>query len=489
VAAPQCNFSEKALDLWVRDTLQTYTDNPALIPKDGDAWLRDRGGKHSIPGLYLRLRLRHQHRGGAFTTEDPSVAFYLVRKIAGRKRSLRIGDRATYTVVMARKAAKEEAQDLSQGHDRRAERRKDAEARRVRQLSYRDALEAFLDQADVTDGTKAKYRLSLTTTFKAVADMPMAETFTERRVKALHKARSAESPSRADQDFRVLRLLWNWVQVTYQTPDGEPLLGPNPVPLALNKQRAAGKTKAQWNAVPRRATIIPEKRLGDWFQALYALRDDPDSRGIRVRSCDLLEALVLTGLRFNELAKLTWERVDLDLGTLAIPGPLSKNGRPLVRPITRRVGEILARRKAEREALGSALVFPGRSKDRPIRDPRTLHAAIQERTGLAIVAHDLRRVYSSAALRAGVPQLTLKRLLNHTSNTQEVTEGYQITDLGYLHTESQRIEDSLLGAAGLLSSPGMDAQLLDLLSTLPEAAKQRLLLDLSERRAEGVANG
>lgn len=90
MATEYCNFSEKTLD----------------------AWLRDRGGKNTVPGLTLRLRLRRE--GSKPTMKDPRLAFYLVRKIKGRKRSLLIGERATYTVTMARVKAKDELQKLSQ---------------------------------------------------------------------------------------------------------------------------------------------------------------------------------------------------------------------------------------------------------------------------------------------------------------------------------------------------------------------------------------
>ena len=285
-----------------------------------------------------------------------------------------------------------------------------------------------------------------------------------------------------------MRLVWNWARDEYRDADHNPLLGDNPVAKALNKRRSAGATKTKWNNVARRETIIPEARLGEWFDALDAIRADPDTQAIRARTADLLEALALSGLRFNELAKLTWDRVDFGLGTITIPPALSKNRRPLVRPMTRRLREILEHRSAERDRFpDTTLVFPGRSKDRPIFDPRKLHEAIEARTGLTIVAHDLRRVYATAALRAGVSQIVLKRLLNHLTNAQEVTEGYQVLSLDALREDSQKVEDHILGKAGRLSSRGMDERLQDLLSSLPEDEKRLLIFELSKRQHEAAA--
>ncbi|QVL49069.1 MAG: tyrosine-type recombinase/integrase [Thiocapsa sp.] len=498
MATAQINFTERALDAWVSNTLAGYRTDPSSIPSDGDAWIRDRGGKQSVPGLCLRIRLKK--KGGTPTLDDPIIAFYLVRKIQGKKRALRIGERKVFTVELARDKTLEELRNLEQGVDQRVERKRDA-ARLANEtavakgaaVTYGQVLERFLEQADLSEGTRKNYLLGVTTTFKAHVDRPLSE-FTETFVRELHRERSKESPSRADHDFRVLRLLWNWARDQYRDVEGNPIFGDNPVSLALNKRRTAGATKARWNDVPRKETIIPEERLGDWFAALHALKADPTSQGVRVRACDLLEALVLTGLRLNELATLTWDLVDFQQGTIKVPAPRSKNGRPLLRPMTRRVREILEARFRERDRftvteLESPLVFPGRTHVNPIKDLRDLHEAITTRTGLVATSHDLRRVFASAALREGVPQLVLKRLLNHLSGSRDVTAGYQISGLGDLRDASQLVENHILGKAGMLPPPdgnrptvesGEDAETLiaDLVGGLSEERRAAVLAAL-----------
>jgi len=503
MATDYCNFTEKELDAWVQITLRQFAADPASIPPGGEAFIRDRGGKNSVPGLALRIRLRKDRGSGQYTTLDPHLGFYVVRKIDGRKRTLLIGNRAVFTVEMARADATKEQRELEKGIDRREERRKEEALSKALGLTYREALEAFLAQADsLAPRTIVKYRLSLTTTFRELADLPLADTFTPRKVQEVHKARSLESPSRADQDCAVLRLVWNWSKENFLTPDGRPLLGANPVPLALNRTRRAGGTRPRWNNVARRQTIIPEERLPDWFRTLYDLRAEAQAQALDlgVPACDLLEALALTGLRFGELASLTWGRVDLALGTVAIPGPISKNRRPLIRTLTRRLREILEARRKEalathkEEDLGPVLVFPGRRAGAQLKDPPgKLLALIAERTGLRIVPHDLRRVFASAALRAGVPQEAVKRLLNHETGIQEVTAGYQVLDLGYLRQQAQKTEDAILRGAGLLPAGGMDAEVLALLALMSEDEKRRLIFRLAaDKAALGVreaANG
>lgn len=437
------NFTEKGLDALIQESEASEV-----------FYLYDRGGPNSAPGLALKVQPHGKQ------------TYQLVKKIKGRMHRRVLRDRRLMSVTEAREEAVTLCKQLAKGEDPRELRRQANAANLLKRLTYRQALETFLEQSSaLAEGTRKKYRDSLTTTFKALADKPLV-TFTEALVRKVHEQRSQQSPSRADQDCRVLRLIWNWVQDTHQPTQGDPLFGPNPVSLALNKKGRAGMKG--WNNVPRKQTVIPENRLADWFQALYALRDDRDSSPARVRSCRLLEALTLTGLRFNELAKLTWDRVDLELGILAIPAPLAKNRKPLIRPITKRLRALLDPAE-ERQAY----LFAGRHDGKPLNNARKLQLEIKSRTGLWITPHDLRRVFSSAALRSGVPPLVLKRLLNHLTANQDVTADYQITSLDDLLEYSQTVENYLLRKAGVLES-GLYDRVTRLLPELSDAELARL---------------
>ncbi|MFN2165263.1 MAG: tyrosine-type recombinase/integrase [Anaerolineae bacterium] len=467
MATHKCNFSERDLDRWARDTLAAWTADPDSIPGTGEAWAADRGGSSSIPGLHLRLRLRRE--GGTWTTDQPSVDFYLLKKIDGKKVSRLIGDRRVMGVEQARTDCKELLRKLGRGEDPREERRARQELEVLQARTYRQALESFLAEADVTVGTRRKYRASLTTTLAAVADKPLTY-LTAERVRTIHRERSKESKSRADQDMRVLRLVWNHTRAQLKTENGKEVLGPNPVDV-LNK-RSRGPGQRGWNNVPRKQTTIPKRRLPDWFAALYAIRDDPASSEARRVSCLLLEALVLTGCRFNELATMTWSQVDTGMGTITIPDTSSKNRVPLVKPITRRVGELLEELKGS-----DTYVFPGRVEKQPLHNTRKLQLAIQEQIDLWITPHDLRRVWASAATRADLPMEVIKRLLNHLGH-EEVTAGYIRLSMDELSDYAQTVEDRILDDAGLLPPRGLDDKLQELLAGLDEAGKRRLLAEL-----------
>lgn len=478
MATAQFSFTERDLDKWVKRTLvELEIDSTA-----GEAWAQDRGGPGSIPGLHVRLRLRTQN--GARTLQDPNIDFYLMKKVRGRKVNRHLGDRAVTGVAAARIAAKDLLKALEQGEDPKEDRRRADEVRKLKALTYKQALEGFLDKAEVTEGTRRKYRGSLTTTFKDVANEPLAN-LTPQRVRSIHKARSAESKSRADQDMRVLRLVWNWASAEMQTNDGESVLGKNPVGVLNKRERGPGQRG--WNNVPRKESIIPRARLPEWFTALRQIHDKDDSSDTRRVSCLLLECLCLTGLRFSELAGATWEQVDLGMGTLTIPDTSSKNRRALVRPLTRRVLEILSKIGTDTGFIFPGRVLPDNTEQHPVNNTRKLQLEIQRRTGLWITPHDLRRVYASAASRAGLPEVVIKRLLNHTGHTEEVTQGYIRLGLDELLEHSQAVEDTILGDAGLLASRNLDARLQDVLAALPEDEKRRLLFELAERQTRGAA--
>ena len=81
MATPKFNFTEKTLDAWAQEILSSWQSDPATIPPEGEAWAQDRGGPNSIPGLHLRIRLRKEH--GAFSPQEPSIRFYLLKKVDG----------------------------------------------------------------------------------------------------------------------------------------------------------------------------------------------------------------------------------------------------------------------------------------------------------------------------------------------------------------------------------------------------------------------
>jgi integrase len=81
--------------------------------------------------------------------------------------------------------------------------------------------------------------------------------------------------------------------------------------------------------------------------AACAIKETRKTRIYRARgdAKDLVTCLIDTGCRVGELATLTWDRVDFDGGTIAIPAGLSKSGKAGVVGVSPRMRQVLLHRR------------------------------------------------------------------------------------------------------------------------------------------------
>ena len=397
----------------------------------------------------MRLRLRKE--SGTWSTQDPTVGFYLLKKILGSKVNRLVGDRQVMSVESARQAAKDLLGKLMKGEDPKEERRQEQEVQALQSLTYRQALEEFLAAADITEGTRKKYRTE--------SDHHLQWTWRTSPC-LFHPGAGARDPQGQ--------------QRAEQVPGGPghacPAAG-----LELGKEQPQDRRRGggpgqeprghpeQAGARPRATRLEQRAAQGKHHPEGAAARlvcsraTDPRREGIseaRQVSCLLLEALALTGLRFNELTTLPWSRVNLGMGTITIPDTTSKNRRPLVRPITRRVREILGQLAKD----SGTYVFPGREEEQPLNNTRKLQLELQTRDRTCGSPPTICGASTPARPPGRAAHLVIKRLLNHMGH-EEVTEGYIRLGLDELLDYSQAVEDTILGDAGLLASRNLDHRL------------------------------
>lgn len=136
-----------------------------------------------------------------------------------------------------------------------------------------------------------------------------------------------------------------------------------------------------------------------------------------------------TGWRLNELLGLTWDRVDLEHGTLKLL--TSKNGEPRVFPIDPfpELRELLHRQRAYTSLLETAIGHPipwvFHRNGRPIRNLYTAwrtactHAGVPGR-----LMHDFRRTAVRNLERAGVARSVAMKLTGH--KTESIYRRYAI---------------------------------------------------------------
>jgi integrase len=179
---------------------------------------------------------------------------------------------------------------------------------------------------------------------------------------------------------------------------------------------------------------------------LYVKVPTPNNRRVRFLSPEEAETLLFKlrersevlyqmammslycGLRFSEIAALTWADVDIGNGSLFVRDPKNKHSRTTFMP--ERIHAMLS---AMQNGLAgnNNLVFPGRGTGtvklavskvfaRAV-DDMGLNAGITDRRQ-KLVFHSLRHTFGSWLAMEGVPMVTLKELLGHQS--LQMTERY-----------------------------------------------------------------
>ena len=206
----------------------------------------------------------------------------------------------------------------------------------------------------------------------------------------------------------------------------------NPVELWL----AGG---GRYHPKTRRRISSPSEVLPRWRRGIEMAVRNPVHR-------DLLMFGLYTGMRRGEIMPLRWDRVDLDAGLFRVDE--TKSGVPLELPITRQLGEILSRRRANSDALPAELrdwVFPSlSSKSGHVVELHSHHDRITKAGGVKFWFHGLRNAFITVAERElMLPRSLTKRLVNH-ARPSDVTEGYAADwTVEQLREPAQRVADRI----------------------------------------------
>jgi len=289
-----------------------------------------------------------------------------------------------------------------------------------------------------------------------------AQEIIERFNELAAKARTA-----AEQTFRWCTAATNYVlQVEMheaQQHKREPSLSYNPFTiLHINKSfRTRAQLDADYEAKQVRNPLSQDETLGNFLNALWGRR--PANR----TGCDYLLLLLLWGCRKSESACLKWkelltpEQAAVDSWVDLVKGEVyfhkTKNHRPYKLPLTDAVREILKERQAlfaknmdtERMGKRRLFVFPSehpKSASGHYSDVKTLLDYIREDASIArLTPHDFRRTFGRVAEALQLPELAIKRLMNHQADG--VTNRYTAPEWREMKERLQRIEDAILATA------------------------------------------
>ena len=137
--------------------------------------------------------------------------------------------------------------------------------------------------------------------------------------------------------------------------------------------------------------------------------------------CAFVRLLMLTGQRRSEISHLEWTELQGD--RIEIGGHRSKNGKPIITPLTDEAKAVL-------DALprnNGIYVFSTTGGLRPIGNFSRIKEKLIDKSGVANwTYHDFRRTIATELERQGVSRYDLMCVLNHTNNT--VTGIYDKSD-------------------------------------------------------------
>ena len=285
-----------------------------------------------------------------------------------------------------------------EGEEKRQKARRDAEARKKLDVSFKE----FFDDTYFPD---AETRWKPETARKAEEHInnwidPVTGSTPMREIKLSHVkkiraslAKEGRSPRTQQYVFRTFAMVWDAAR------DEGLVKGPSP-------------TKSGSFRLPK-VDNERQRYLTDDEETL--LLEKVKARG--ETACRMAVISLDMGMRFKEIARLTWGCVDLDAKSIKV---LDSKGRDRYLPMTERVKSLLESMEAGK---GKDLVFPARggkvqghvpsSFTRGLADAK-LNENVED-PKMKASFHTLRHTYASRLVQAGVDLYRVQRLLGHST--------------------------------------------------------------------------
>lgn len=229
---------------------------------------------------------------------------------------------------------------------------------------------------------------------------------------------------------RHLRAAWNSAARIYEAlPPRCPT-----VAVVLNPEPPSEK-RIEWAELP------------GWWRMVEAIRN-PVRR-------DLQRFILLTGLRSQDAASVRWSEIDFEKGTIHRPSPKGGRRRRFTVPLAAWVLAMLqARRDENRVIFGDdgGWVFPTRDRDgKVVRVVRVQSDVPGKGRGLLPGPHALRHTFLTAAMEAGLQEVTVGVLANHVMPRGSVTRRYLHPSVEHLRDGVERVVGFLLAKAGVVA--------------------------------------
>lgn len=356
--------------------------------------------------------------------------YFAEAKLHGKTIRKSIARHNVVSLDEARSQAKTYLAEISRGKNPHDEEK----ARKAKLVTLAEVLENYIEaRGNLKPSTIQDYRHTFDFYLKDWVNKPAIE-ISKDMVELKFRQISKTSASQANKTMRNFRAVMNYAIMKYEDSNGDSIFRYNPV-VRISQLRA-------WHRPVRKNTLIKHYDLAPWYQAVMNLSNDSIAPNREVVK-DFLLLVLFTGLRRNEAAKLTWNRVDLKDKTIVIKD--TKNHTDHTLPLTDFLYDLLTKRKEEAK---TQYVFPNETNTGYLIDPKKQIANVVKVSGVSFSTHDLRRTFITIAESLDISAYSLKRLLNHKM-TNDVTAGYIITDVERLRAPMQKITNYILKCIGL----------------------------------------
>jgi integrase len=192
-------------------------------------------------------------------------------------------------------------------------------------------------------------------------------------------------------------------------------------PMAANTLLKVIKTFLNWcvgraviDASPAEGVPLPGKEIArdrvltnnELVSVIRAARQIGGAYG------GIVEMLVLTGQRREEVAQMVGDEIDFNSRTWTLPGSRTKNGKPHIVHLSEACIKLI-----KRASRSGSYVF-SISGVRPFQNFTNAKRVLDELSGVTgWRLHDLRRTCVSGMARLGVPPHVADKILNHQSGT------------------------------------------------------------------------
>ena len=335
------------------------------------------------PGLLGRRLSRLRHEGHA-EGRKVFVVLYRTGRAGSKLRKYTIGPYRRVTLHQARVAAQRVFAAKVEGRDPAAEKRE--AKRRVVADRVEDLLESFITQ-----------RLSQNRSAGEVARLlrrEVGQAWTGKSIHEISKRDVVDVISAVEQ---------------------------RGAPVAANKTLKSIKTFLRWcvgravlDQSPAEGVPLPTKEVArdrvlddhELAQVIIAARNIGGPYG------GIVELLALTGQRREEVARLTWQELDLQQRVWTIPKSRTKNAKTHAVHLSEQSIDVLKRANRQGPLVFSLL------GTKPFQEFSRAKSVLDQLSGVSEWRlHDLRRTCVSGMARLGVTPHVADKILNHQSGT------------------------------------------------------------------------